>query len=69
MIKMTLTCLIAGLLSSAVMPAYADSIAKTKPERLSIKKMGSFSTGIFDDSAAEINAYDPKTKRVFITNA
>jgi len=33
-----------------------------------LEPLGTYRTGIFDKSAAEITAYDPKTKRVFVTN-
>ncbi len=31
--------------------------------------IGTFQTGIFDEGAAEINAYDPATQRLFVVNA
>ncbi|MBX2822188.1 MAG: choice-of-anchor I family protein [Rhodothermaceae bacterium] len=34
-----------------------------------LRKIGSFETGIFDDSAAEIVAFDPETNRLFVTNS
>jgi len=34
-----------------------------------IEKLGGVSTGVFDQGAAEIAAYDPATKRLFFTNA
>lgn len=33
-----------------------------------IQKRGTFQTGVFDESAAEIGAYDPQTKRLFVVN-
>ncbi|HIK14552.1 MAG TPA: choice-of-anchor I family protein [Leptolyngbyaceae cyanobacterium M33_DOE_097] len=33
-----------------------------------LKPIGTYSTGVFDDGAAEISAYDPVTQRLFITN-
>ena len=36
---------------------------------ISLKKIGAFNTGIFGKSAAEIPAYDAKSKRAFIVNA
>ena len=36
---------------------------------MSIQPIGTYQTGIFDDSAAEIAAYDPDTQRVFFTNS
>ena len=46
-----------GLLST---PAIAAGIT--------LSPIGTFSTGIFDDSAAEISAYDPETQRLFVVN-
>ena len=37
--------------------------------QLSLKPIGSVTTGIFDGAAAEIAAYDPGTQRIFVTNA
>ncbi|MDB9527891.1 choice-of-anchor I family protein [Oscillatoria sp. CS-180] len=34
-----------------------------------LKPIGTFSTGVFDDGAAEINAYDPATQRLFVINS
>ncbi|HSP41317.1 MAG TPA: choice-of-anchor I family protein, partial [Luteolibacter sp.] len=34
-----------------------------------LAKIGDYSTGVFDASAAEISAFDPTTKRIFFTNA
>ncbi len=48
----------AGLLSAA--PTYAQ---------LGLTVIGSYGTGIFDGSAAEIPAYDAATQRLFVTNA
>jgi len=46
------------LLGAAVSPAAA----------FELKPIGTYSTGIFDDGASEISAYDPVTQRLFITN-
>jgi len=35
----------------------------------SLRKIGEFDTGIFDESAAEIVAHDPTTQRLFFTNS
>ncbi|MEM1170924.1 MAG: esterase-like activity of phytase family protein [Cyanobacteria bacterium P01_H01_bin.35] len=34
-----------------------------------LRVLGTFETGLFDESAAEIVAYDPNTQRVFVVNA
>ena len=36
---------------------------------ISLKKLGTYESGLIDESAAEIVAYDAKTYRVFVTNA
>jgi len=45
-------------LGAAVSPAAA----------FELKPIGTYSTGVFDDGASEISAYDPTTQRLFITN-
>lgn len=35
---------------------------------IELEVVSSFSTGLFDESAAEISAYDPDTERLFVTN-
>ncbi|MEL7538705.1 MAG: choice-of-anchor I family protein [Pseudomonadota bacterium] len=37
--------------------------------QLTLTPIGTYESGIFDDSAAEIVAYDPRTRRVFVVNA
>jgi DNA-binding beta-propeller fold protein YncE len=37
--------------------------------RVELELLGSYSTGLFDEGAAEIPAYDPLTRRVFVVNA
>ncbi|WP_422126631.1 choice-of-anchor I family protein [Thioalkalivibrio sulfidiphilus] len=39
------------------------------PFALSIQPIGTYASGIFDQSAAEIVAHDPKTQRLFVVNA
>lgn len=39
------------------------------PNSIALKKIGGFNTGIFAKSAAEIPAYDPASKRIFVVNA
>ncbi|MGD1807080.1 choice-of-anchor I family protein [Dapis sp. BLCC M126] len=34
-----------------------------------LRALGTYETGLFDESAAEITAYDPNTQRVFVVNA
>lgn len=37
--------------------------------QVNLKKLGTAATGVFDEAAAEIAAYDPASRRVFVTNA
>jgi hypothetical protein len=37
--------------------------------RYGLTALGTYATGIFDDSAAEIVAYDPRTGQLFVTNS
>ena len=43
--------------------------ARPPSEEISIAVIGTYESGIFDDSAAEIVAHDPATQRLFVTNA
>jgi hypothetical protein len=49
-------------------PAPAPEPEKT-PTSLTLEKIGSYQSGIFLQSAAEITAFDPVTKRGFVVNA
>ncbi len=44
-------------------------IAPEGSESLTLSPIGTFETGVFDESAAEITAYDPATQRLFVVNA
>jgi len=41
----------------------------TRSQRIHLVQRGSYATGIYDQSAAEINAYAKATQEVFVTNA
>lgn len=45
------------------------SVQEKTPNAISLKKISAFETGVFGKSAAEIPAYDPATKRLFVVNA
>ena len=47
----------------------SEASQELTPNTISLKKIGAFNTGIFGKSAAEIPAYDAKSKRAFIVNA
>lgn len=44
-------------------------IEETTPDTISLTKIGGYATGVFGQSAAEIPAYDEKSKRLFVVNA
>ncbi|TVQ91582.1 MAG: alkaline phosphatase [Chromatiaceae bacterium] len=58
------TALLACSLGATVSAAPAAS-----PFAISIEPIGTYATGIFDKSSAEIVAHDPKTQRLFVVNA
>lgn len=62
------TALAAALLTCGIAaPAFAAPAAS--PFSISIEPIGTYATGIFDKSSAEIVAHDPKTQRLFVVNA
>jgi hypothetical protein len=63
MIRATLAAAITAALSSAA--ALAAQPAKT----LTMEVLGTYESGIFDDSGAEITAYEPSTQRAFVVNS
>lgn len=44
-------------------------VIKKSVEGISLKVLGTYESGLIDESAAEIVAYDARSKRVFVTNA
>ncbi len=48
---------------------YNHTHANTKPYRISIEPIGTYASGIFNASAAEIVAHDAQTQRLFTVNA
>ncbi|MEB3212754.1 MAG: choice-of-anchor I family protein [Leptolyngbyaceae bacterium] len=58
-----------SLLSFGISSLIALSTAAVAQASVTLSPAGTYSTGIFDGSAAEIAAYDPVTQYVFITNA
>ncbi|MEO1294622.1 MAG: choice-of-anchor I family protein [Cyanobacteria bacterium J06636_16] len=57
------------VLTTLAVPAALIASALATPAEATFKPIGTFETGIFDDSAAEIGAYDPLTQRLFVTNS
>lgn len=43
-------------------------VAQTAQSPVAITRLGSYDTGIYNKTAAEISAYDPGTKRLFVVN-
>lgn len=58
--KMSLA--VAGL---AIMPALASQVSAG----IQLQEIGRYESGLFDQSAAEITAYDPISQRLFVVNA
>ena len=56
----------AGTASNSVMMADGNTNVGAHP--LTIVPMGEYRTGMLDESAAEIPAFDPETKRIFVVN-
>jgi len=60
-------------LHMTAMTAALAAVAMTAPaamaNQIELVPIGNFETGIFDESAAEIPAYDPTTRRLFVTNS
>ncbi len=44
-------------------------VAPEASESITLSPIGTFETGVFDESAAEITAYDPVSQRLFVVNA
>lgn len=65
---------VALLAPLVILSAPDDASAKRKKRKrktftVSLEKLGTFETGIFDESAAEITTYDRKRKRLYVVNA
>jgi hypothetical protein len=45
------------------------ALAANPPPSVSLQVLGTYQTGVFEKGAAEIIAYDPLTRRVFVVNA
>lgn len=50
-------------------PVVISPVAEATPEKISLKLLGRFERGVFGESAAEIPAFDPASKRAFVVNA
>lgn len=60
--------LVLGATMAVALPALALAAAPTASKTISLAKVGTYSTGVYDKGAAEIPAFDPVTKRIFVVN-
>ncbi|MEB3828212.1 choice-of-anchor I family protein [Phormidium sp. CCY1219] len=56
------------LLNTSLSSAVAIAAIATPASAFRLTPVGTYSTGIFDDSAALISAYDPTSRNLFVTN-
>lgn len=56
-------------LAALAVPSALALGAVAAPAEAIFKPIGTYSSGIFDESAAEIGAYDPLTQSLFVTNS
>ncbi|NJO55229.1 MAG: hypothetical protein HC834_01505 [Rhodospirillales bacterium] len=61
---------LAAGITLAAEPVLASGFPFGRPDfDLKLKPLGTYATGLFGESAAEIPAYDPLTRRVFVVSA
>lgn len=48
--------------------AGASALIASHAAALTLEPLGTYATGVFDEAAAEISAYDPVTRRLFVVN-
>lgn len=61
---------LAAGITLAAEPTLASGLSFGRPDfNLNLKPLGTYATGLFGESAAEIPAYDPLTRRVFVVSA
>lgn len=60
---------LAALLGSAALLAHTPASAGWFEPTFTLEALGTYESGVFDESAAEIVAYDPRTRRAFVVNA
>ncbi len=53
--------------------SFSQTLDRSHPKKsrfpFNLELLGTYKTGIFDEGAAEISAYDPTSKRLFVSNA
>jgi DNA-binding beta-propeller fold protein YncE len=67
--RTTRRLLVAGTLAVGVATLAAPATATKPPKPIGLEPIGTYESGQFDVSAAEIIAHDPKTQRLFVVNA
>lgn len=59
-----------AIAAHAKAPNHVDAVVRVDPiAGIRLEVAGSYRTGLFDESAAEIGAYDPGGRLLFVTNA
>ena len=61
--------LLAILLSALIILLAGTGTTPADERSISLKRVGTYASGIFDAGGAEIVAHDPKTQRLFVVNA
>ena len=61
--------LAAALTAGAALPATAGPARGPKNPEVSLTPLGTYTSGLFDEGAAEITAYDASTRRLFVVNS
>jgi hypothetical protein len=61
--------LLAAAVSALAVNAYAAKSGNAAQKNITLDPLGTYATGLVDDAAAEIVAYDPATMRLFVINA
>ncbi len=64
-----LRSILAIALASLSLSTNATPVSVTNGGAIELKVAGTYTSGIFDEGAAETAAFDPRTNRVFVTNA
>lgn len=68
--RLTVCLVLLALASGFVLSSYPyRAEAQEGSGTLTLTVIGTYQTGIFDEGAAEIVAYDPATRRLFVTNS
>ena len=67
--KKFLRSAIAGGIAALCAAGSMHAVAQVTPFQLNITPIGTYASGVFDKSAAEIVAHDPKSQRLFVVNA